>query len=347
MSGNAAAATLLPARSDIIRNRRVLRYAFGVTLSVVIVGIHPWEFSSFLCPLLTGLLLSSPVPLTLGAGFGFVLMMAVAMGFFFIFSVVLASYPLVFLGVLALVLFLIFYAATGNAQPLFILWMVIGISSIPLLTFVSRHLGWLMTASFVISAAVAVLTTFIIQTLLPDPPTPPRAAPVPRSVPGRSARIRGAAISTMTIWPLLALCFAMGWTDYLDVPIYAAVLAITANLQAGFKKGLAIVVANIGGALISLAMYNLLVALPELWFYSLLMLLVTLALGQGKFSQAPTAGLYGTALSGILIILGESTGYSIIAGVKIYSRLFQIIVAATYIVLMFALLENLWKPKEG
>ncbi len=334
-------------RTDIIRNRLVLRYAFGVTLSVTIVGIHSWEFGSFLCPLLTGLLLSSPVPLTLGAGLGFVLMMVFAMGFFFLYTVVLAPYPVVFLGMLALILFCIFYAATGNAKPLLILWMVIGVSSIPLLTIVSRHLGWVMAASFMISAAVAVMVTFTVQTLLPDPPTPLSAAPAPgRPTPGPSARFRGAAISTMTIWPLLALCFAMGWTSYVDVPIYAAVLAITADSQMGLKKGLAIVVANIGGALVSLAMFNLLVALPELWFYSLLMLLVTLLLAPGKFSDAPTAGLYGTALSGILIIIGESTGYSIMAGVKIYTRLFQIIVAATYIVLMFGLLESLWKRKE-
>ncbi len=345
MSGNVAA-TLPKVRTDIIRNRRVLRYALGVTLSVTVFGIHSWEFGSFLCPLLTGMLLSSPVPLTLGAGLGFVLMMVFAMGFFFLYTVVLAPYPVIFLGVLALVLFSIFYAATGNAKPVLILWMVIGVSSIPLLTIVSRHLGWVMAASFMISAAVAVMVTFTVQTLLPDPPTPLNAAPAPRPTPGRSARIRGAAISTITIWPLLALCFTMGWTDYLDVPIYAAVLAISADLQAGLKKGLAIVVANIGGALVSLAMYNLLVALPELWFYSLLMLLVTLLLAPGKFSDAPTAGLYGTALSGILIIMGESTGYSIMAGVKIYLRLFQIIVAATYIVLIFGLLESLWKRKE-
>ncbi len=345
MSGNAAA-TLPLFRTDIIRNRRVLRYALGVTLSVIIAGIHCWEFGSFLCPLLTGLLLSSPVPLTLGAGIGFVLMMVVAMGFFFIISVVLASYPMVFLGLLALILFCIFYAATGNAKPVLILWMVIGVSSIPLLTIVSRHLGWVMAASFMISAAVAVMVTFIVQTLLPDPSVPVNAAPAPRPTPHSSARFRSAAVSTMTIWPLLALCFTMGWTDYVDVPIYAAVLAITADSQMGLKKGLAIVVANIGGALVSLTMFNLLVALPELWFYSLLMLLVTLLLAPGKFSDGPSAGLYGTALSGILIIMGESTGYSIMAGVKIYLRLFQIIVAATYIVLMFGLLESLWKQKE-
>jgi len=159
-------------------------------------------------------------------------------------------------------------------------------------------------------------------------------------------RIRSAAISTLTVWPLLALFFAMQWTSYVDVTIYASVLAISAELKAGFKKGLAIIVANIGGALITFVMFNLLVTLPQLWFFTLLTLLVTLFMGQHKFSNTPTAALYSTALSGILIIIGESTGYTMLAGTKITTRMFQIIVAVVYIVLMFSLLESLWKRRQ-
>ncbi len=346
MSGEAAAAALPPAWVGSVHNRRVLRYALGVTLAMTVSGAAAWDLA-FICPVLAGLLLSLPVPLTLRGGLGFVLMMAIAMGLSFVFGVLLIPYPLVLLGLLAVVLFRIFYAAAGNAQPFFILWLVIGFSTTPLITMISSHAGWIMTVSFVLSAAVAVMTVFIVQTFLPDSPRPAAVAPAPRPVPERSARIRSAAISTLTVWPLLALFFAMQWTSYVDVTIYAAVLAISADLKAGFKSGLAIIVANIGGALITFVMFNLLVALPQLWFFALLTLLVTLFMGQRKFSDAPTAALYSTALSGILIIIGESTGYTMLAGTKITTRMFQIIMAVVYIVVMFGLLESLWKRRQG
>ena len=349
MSGEAAAPALSPDWADSVRNRRVLRYALGVTLAMTISGAVAWDLA-FICPVMAGMLLSVPVPLTLRAGLGTVLMITVAMGISFVLSVLLLPYPLVFLGVLAVALFRIFYAASGRAQPLFILWLVIGFCTTPLITMISSRAGWVMTVSFVISSIVAMLSTFVVQTLLPDPPQPLALArggpPTPKPVPARPARIRRAAISTMTVWPLLAFFFALQLTSYVDVVIYAAVLAISADLKAGFRNGLAIIVANIGGALITVVMFNLLVALPQLLFFALLTLLITLWLGQGKFSDAPTAGLYSTALSGILIIIGESTGYTMLAGTKIYTRMFQIIVAVTYIVVMFGLLESLWKGRE-
>ena len=347
MSGEAVAPALSPTWANSVRYRRVLRYALGVTLAMTISGAVGWDLA-FICPVMAGMLLSVPIPLTLRAGLGSVLMIAIAMGLSYVFSILLLPYPLIFLGVLAVTLFQIFYAASGHAQPLFILWLIIGFCTTPLITMISTHAGWITTVSFVISAVVAMLSAFIMQTFLPDPPRPVAvtSAPAPKPLPEPSTRIRRAAISTMTVWPLLAFFIALQLTSYVDVVIYAAVLAISADLRVGFKSGLAIIVANIGGALITIVMFNLLVVVPKLWFFALLTLLLTLTLGQGKFSDSPIAGLYNTALSGILIIIGESTGYTMLAGTKIYTRLFQIIVAVTYIVLMFGLLESLWKRKE-
>jgi hypothetical protein len=77
------------------------------------------------------------------------------------------------------------------------------------------------------------------------------------------------------------------------------------------------------------------------------MLLTTLLIGQRRFSDAPNAGLYGSAMNTVLIIIGGVTTSTGEAGAEIYVRITQIIVAVIYIVVALGLLESLWKRKES
>jgi len=347
MSGSSATTTLTLVEADSLRNRRVIRYAVGVTAAMTLAVAVAWPLA-FICPVLVGLLLSLPAPLTLRNGAAFVALVAVAMGLSFVASALLLPYPEIFLAVLALVLFQIFHAASGTTNPLFVLWLVVGFCATPLVMLESTRAGWMLTVSFTASAAVAVVLTFLAQTLMPDPPceAPTTAARPLRPVPDRKTRIRNAAIGTLTVWPLLAAFMALNLTGDVTIVLYAAVMAITADLRAGVKWGLAFVVANIGGAAVTLVIYNLVVAVTDLAFLAALVLLTTLALGRRKFSDNPTASLYSTALNGILIITAESTTYAVQAGAKITTRLGQMILAVVYIVIMFDVLQGLWKGKE-
>jgi uncharacterized membrane protein YhaH (DUF805 family) len=87
------------------------------------------------------------------------------------------------------------------------------------------------------------------------------------------------------------------------------------------------------------------VAVPEFGFFIVLMLLTTLLIGQRRFSDAPTAGLYGSAMNTVLIVIGGVTTSTGEAGAEIYVRITQIIIAVIYIVVSLGLLESLWKRK--
>jgi len=313
MSAEIAAPALPAADVESLRTRRILRFAIGITLVMALATGIAWPLS-FLAPVLIGLLLSSPAPLSLRAGVGFVAIIAVAMGASFVFSVVFLSYPVVFLALIGLLLFRVFYAASGDAHPLSILWMVVGLCVIP-----------------------------------PDPAVSAAAiaSPTPKSIPEASERFRSAAISTLAVWPLLVLFYAFQLTGDLLVLIFAAILAISANMQAGWKGGIALIIANLGGGVITIVIYNLLVAVPEFGFFVVLMLLTTLLIGQRRFSDAPTAGLYGSAMNTVLIIIGGVTTSTGEAGAEIYVRITQIIIAVIYIVVSLGLLESLWKRKPS
>jgi len=323
------AAPALPATDvETLRTRRILRFAIGITLGMALATGIAWPLS-FLTPVLVGLLLSSPAPLTLRAGIGFVAIIAVAMGASFVFSVVFLSYPVIFLALIGLLLFRIFHAASGDAHPLSILWMVVGLCVIPLVTLTSAQAGAILAAYITIGAAVAVALALLVQGLIPDPvvPSAAAAAPTPKTTPQASERFRSAAVSTLAVWPLLVFFYAFQLTGDLVVLIFAAVLAISASLQAGFKGGMALIIANVGGGVITILMYNLLVAVPEFGFFVVLMLLTT--------------------LNTVLIIIGGVTTSTGEAGAEIYVRLTQIIIAVIYIVVSMGLLESLWKRKES
>ena len=331
---------------ETLRTRRILRFAIGITVGMALATGIAWPLS-FLTPVLVGLLLSSPAPLTLRAGIGFVAIIAVAMGASFVFSVVFLAYPAIFLALVGLVLFRIFHAASGNVHPLPILWMVVGFCVIPLVTLTSAQAGAIIAAYITFGGAVAVALALMVQSLIPDPivPSATAAPPTPKPTPEASERFRSAAISTLAVWPLLVFFYVFQLTGDLLVLIFVAVLAISANLQAGFKGGKALIVANLGGGVVTILMYNLLVAVPEFGFFVLLMLLTTLLLGLGRFSDAPTAALYGTAMNTVLIVIGMTSTSTTEANVKIYVRITQIIVAVVYIVVSLGLLEGLWKRK--
>jgi hypothetical protein len=348
MCAEIAAPALPAADVETLRTRRILRFAIGITLGMALATGIAWPLS-FLTPVLIGLLLSSPAPLTLRAGVGFVAIIAVAMGASFVFSVVFLSYPVVSLGLIGLLLFRIFYAASGDAHPLSILWMVVGLCVIPLVTLTSAQAGATAAVFITIGAAVAVALVLVVQGLIPDPVVSSAAVapPTPKSIPEASERFRSAAISTLAVWPLLVFFYAFQLTGDLLVLIYAAILSISANLQAGLKGGTALIVANVGGGVVTILIYNLLVAVPDFGFFIVLMLLTTLLIGQRRFSDAPTAGLYGSAMNTVLIVIGGVTTSTGEAGAKIYVRIAQIIIAVIYIVVSLGLLENLWKRKPS
>jgi len=333
--------------AEALRTRRILRFAIGITLGMTLATGIAWPLS-FLTPVLVGLLLSSPAPLTLRAGLAFIALIGLAMGASLAFSIALLSYPVLFLALVGLLLFRIFHAASGDANPLSILWMVVGFCAIPLVTLTSAQAGAIVAAFITIGAAVAVALALLVQGLIPDPAVSSAAVapPTPKSIPEASERFRSAAISTLAVWPLLVFFYAFQLTGDLLVLIFAAILAISANMRAGWKGGIALIIANLGGGVIAIVVYNLLVAVPEFGFFVVLMLLTTLLIGQRRFSDAPTAGLYGSAINTVLIIIGGVTTSTDEAGAEIYVRITQIIVAVIYIVVALGLLESLWKRKE-
>ena len=348
MGVTTAVATIGSVGADVIRTRRVFRFATGVTLAMALATAIAWPLS-FLTAVLVGLLLGSPAALTLRAGLGFVLIIAIAMAVSLFLSVKLLAYPLVFLGIVGLLLFRIFYAASGGGNPIFVLWMIVGLLVIPLVTMSAPVAGAVIGFYITFGAAVAVGIVWLMQALIPHPETDATIASDTSNpeIPEPSVRFRSAAISTLAVMPLMVLFYVFQLTQHLVILIFAAILAISAGSVAGLKGGMGLLIANIGGGVITILIYNLLVAVPDLAFFVVLMFLTTLLIGMQRFSDRPNAALYGSALNTVLIVIGSVTTSTAEADSNVYLRLIQITLAVIYIVAAFDLLERLWRRRAS
>ena len=107
------------------------------------------------------------------------------------------------------------------------------------------------------------------------------------------------------------------------------------------------IVANLAGGIAAIVAFNLFVVVPSFTFLILISLVVGLYFGQKVFSGNPAAPLYGTGFSTFLLVLGSvTTSADGDASSKVWSRIFQIGLAVTYVVVAFGLLNHFIQSKK-
>ena len=318
----------------------VLRFGLGTTGAVALAFGFAWPMG-FFAPVLVAKLLGTPgFRPSLAVGKGMLRGMAVGLGVGLAIALPLNAYPAVQLPVISLALFRIFYASAGGAPAFGVTMMLVGVTVLPLVVMESPALAIDFFGGFLLLGAAAMGIVGISHGLLPDPPG--RALPAPPEAVERdpTLRLRQAAISTLVVLPLLLFMFSLKMTGSVLVLAFVAILAQQPGLREGVESGLALLVGNALGGLAALIGYELLVMVPTYGFLLAFMLLVALRAGARLFSGDPRAPLWAMAFSTFLILLGGSTAPSGgEADASFYTRMFQIFVAAIYIVGAFAALE--------
>ena len=258
-------------------------------------------------------------------------------------------YPVVCLLTISILLFHIFYANVRGVSPLVVAFLLIGITAIPLMGAVSFSLATSITSGLMLSGGLAFVFVWIAHGFIPDSVTEASkaAAPVAHPPMGDREQIRSAAISTLVVLPVIAIFFMFQMTDMLLVMIFIAMLAQTPDVKTGAKGSAALVIGNTAGGVAAILFYNLLVAVPSFVFLILLTLLFSLFFGERLFSGKPMTGLYATAFSTVILLVGSTTGHmGGDAESKFYTRIAQIILAGAYIVGAFYLLEIISRQKR-
>ena len=130
--------------------------------------------------------------------------------------------------------------------------------------------------------------------------------------------------------------------------IFISILAMQPAFAKDFKVGKALIIGNLIGGIASILAYEVLTVIPEFFYLLLLVLLAGLLFGRQIFSGKAIAPLFGMAYSTFLLIICSTTSLgSNEADAKVWTRVFQIMVAVVYVVSAFGLIERFKKDVKS
>jgi hypothetical protein len=226
------------------------------------------------------------------------------------------------------------------------MWLILSLLLIPMVSLQSYKLGATVAINLVMNAVLTMIMVWLVYFLFPAKGSvsmDKKGTMLP--LPSARQRYIAAGKKILVLIPVLVLFFVFQWTESLLVLIFIAILSLNpaSNLS---KSGIGIIVANIGGGLAAILVFNLLVIVPNLLFFGLLTLLFGLYFGSKLFSRRPLAPLHGMAFSTFLLVLGSVTSSEEEAGETVWLRILQIGLAVVYIVAAFSLVDHLSRSKK-
>ena len=326
---------------------RIVRYAVGVTLSAALAYGINWPLS-FLLPVLVAFMLSLPLPVPpLAIGLRNMAYTLVAFCFGLVFALFFLQFPLAFLLMLGLVMYHLYYYLNRGGSLWFTLMSVLAILLLSMLGNSHEGLAAGVSLNFVWTSWLAVILVWVAHFLVPDPESAqfPKARGFNRdySRPAAEAALK----STLVILPLASLFFLFDLTSYLLVMIFAALFILKPELSAGKEAGRNSLISTLLGGAFAWLFYWLIVAVPEYYFYVILMALTSLYFGAQVFSGKPTAKYYNSALIALLILVNGSMGEGAEFTEKFIMRVILITLAVIYIVTALKVLDNFWPVRKA
>ncbi len=259
------------------------------------------------------------------------------------------SQPPIHILITFLLLFHIFYTRNPIFNALVKVWLIIAILLIPNIALQSMFLAKTIAISLVVNATLTILLIFIIYFLIPEhnkASAKEGKTPAPETEPTVQERFTNALTSVLVIMPVYLIFYFFPIPNALLILVFIAILSMQPAFAKDWKVGKALIIGNTIGGLAAVLGYEILTMVPEYSYLIILVLLGGLIFGKFVFSQSPLAAVYGMAFSTFLLIICSVTGSDGDgAGGKVWSRVWQIMVAVIYVVSAFGLIEKL-KPSR-
>ena len=328
---------------------RIFRLTFGVVASTAAAFGIGWPFA-FITPMLAAAFLSAPVPRpTVGALLAFPVMILAALLFAFAISAVTLSQPLLVLTAVMLMIFRCFYLMSIGVSRGFLTWVLLGFLLIPAMAAQSMELAFSLTTGLFASGLIAMAFVWLSHAVFPDPvgvSKPQKATPPPMDKAGRDRAAKIAFIRVLVILPLEAYVLIGENIGDLKILIFASMLIQSPNLSAGLKGGKAMIMGNTFGGLVAMVIYELLVLFPSYLFLLGLFTLLGLVFGRQMFGGTKWGAICGSGLGTVILLIGLGTmPFGGETDDQFYSRIWQVILAAVYVVFAFHLVAYVtnWK----
>ncbi len=326
--------------------RPVARYALGSTLLIALAMGIGWELS-FLTPVLAlGFFAPGATMPTFKEGIGFVGTIAITTFIGFLFTKFLLDYIVLFLLLLALALLAIFY--TNRLGPKAKVFMLIALLLMPMLAMQNLAIAYVFTQTFIMGAAITIVLVWVVYSLFPDKTKYPgkKAATAPEgAVPTTGDRFQYALETLIIVFPVVLAFFFFQWSGAIIILIFITILSMQPNFN--YKAGMAMILGNLLGGLFAIVLYELIVIIPQYFFFILMVLAIAIYFASNLFSNNPKAPLFGMGFSTFLLIMGQSISSTADAGGKVWMRVLMIMIAVIYVVTSFALMQAYKSKRQG
>ncbi|MGE0621452.1 MAG: DUF2955 domain-containing protein [Pseudomonadales bacterium] len=286
--------------------RRVFRLAVVAALALA-VSYGLGATLPFLAPIFALILTATPAPpLGIKGMVGLCLAVITTFGLGLVLAPLLISYPLSAVLMIAVGIYASNHLAINLGKGLVATLLVMGITLVSAAGTVSTALAVGMIQALVVGIGIAVVCQLVVYPWFPeDPPMadqPESAAPVGPA--GAWAVMR----ATLVVLPVYLLTLTNP-TFYLPVIMKSVVLGQQTTGLALKDAGRELLESTLLAGILAIAIWGVLTISVNLWMYTLLMLLVTIACGgrlYGAIRSRFTPSFWQNALVTMLILLGAA-----------------------------------------
>lgn len=334
-----------------LRALHIARLTLGVTAAVAVSYGYGWALS-FVAPIFAFMFLAMPA--WIGGKMARQLMFR--LGYSLLIGVVISEYlldfPLLCVPVYGVLLFYIYYNDTPSAPPMATLFMTLGVTMVPIMSFSGIGLAHMIAFLLLFNMGCGLFFAWLFHTLLPDSLCKEGSAdgqpkkPPPSPQPTEMERARLALVSTIVALSAVILFFALNLAQHALAMIYICFMAGTPNTNASIKVMKANATACcIGGVAIILA-FNLLVAVPTYLFLIVLTLCFALFFSIQIYKGGVNSAAFASGFSTFLVLLGSSTGVDKSAGANFYLRISQVLFAGLFTLVALMVVEHFLRPRK-
>jgi hypothetical protein len=322
------------------------RYAFGATLIMAFSTLFGGELAFIIPYLALNFLSPGTTQPKFKQAISFVLIVALSSFSALVFTSFLFQYLLIYIPLLALILFWIFYTdAVSLIAKIFLIMSFLAIP-VPYPEMTVVDWGKAISLTLIIGSAFSIAVVWFVYVLFPDKPIQEISKAQQSNktrISEKDRRFNAFAVLLVTFPVILSFIFFQ-WNDYLLLLVY--IVMYTMMSEVGKAQGKIKIYGNIIGGAVTLIFYQLIITVPIFLFFILLFLAVALMFSVKIFSGKPNAAYYKTGFSTLTLIIGDVTIGTENASSEIWLRIIQIFIAVVYIVVGLEII-NYYKIKSS
>lgn len=320
---------------------RIWRYGAGVGTAVFLAAWVDWQLA-FITPIFTAKFLIDKPVLSTETLIELLLAMVVTMGIGLLLSGGITAYPVPLLLLIGLAMLWSYYLFTDPKWNLFATLLLIAVTLLPFMALVHPATPLILAQGLTISGVAAAAIYTLVHLCLPNPCD--KFQGYDASILTAGQRWQAGFRALFISFPVVCVFYTLQINNAALTMIFIALLSLMITSEKSIKLSVFLIISNGLGGILAVISFSLLAAIPNLGFYVLFITTLALLIATQIYTNPEKAPIFATAFSTFLVLVGSTLLSSGEIDDKTFTRLFQLILVAAYMILASLFLETRrWK----